>query len=51
MYMKVLHDELVFPADDALDRDTKSFIRGVRDAANWALCQSIDQFSRLSAVE
>ncbi|GHJ86678.1 hypothetical protein NliqN6_3080 [Naganishia liquefaciens] len=29
MYMKVIHDELVFPMDDALDRDTKSFIRGV----------------------
>lgn len=30
MYMNVLHNELVFPVDDALDRDTKSFIRGVR---------------------
>jgi hypothetical protein len=29
MYMNVLHNELIFPVDDALDRDTKSFIRGV----------------------
>lgn len=29
MYMNVLHDELKFPEDNALDRDTRSFIRGV----------------------
>ncbi|KAJ9102619.1 hypothetical protein QFC19_004728 [Naganishia cerealis] len=28
MYVKVLHDDLVFPEDNALDRDTRSFIRG-----------------------
>jgi hypothetical protein len=29
MYMRVIHEELTFPEDRALDKDTKSFIRGV----------------------
>ncbi len=29
MYMRVVHEELTFPDDKALDKDTKSFIRGV----------------------
>lgn len=32
MYMNVLHNELIFPEDNALDRDTRSFIRGVSHA-------------------
>lgn len=31
MYMRVVHDELVFPEDRSLDKDTKSFIRGVSE--------------------
>lgn len=29
MYVRVLHDELVFPDDRALDQDTKSILRGL----------------------
>ncbi|KDQ15602.1 hypothetical protein BOTBODRAFT_54499 [Botryobasidium botryosum FD-172 SS1] len=29
MYMRVLHDELTFPEDKAMDQDTKSLIRGL----------------------
>ena len=29
MYVRVLHDELQFPDDRAMDQDTKSLIRGV----------------------
>lgn len=34
MYMRVVHDELVFPEDRNLDKDTKSFIRGVSRTAS-----------------
>lgn len=29
MYVNILNNELIFPEDNALDRDTRSFIRGV----------------------
>lgn len=35
MYMNVLHNELVFPEDNALGRDTRSFIRGVSIVCSW----------------
>jgi hypothetical protein len=40
MYMNVLHDELRFPEDSALDRDTKSFIRGVSTMYPWLIFRS-----------
>lgn len=40
MYMRVVHEELRFPEDKALDKETKSFIRGLlqKDPA-FRLCE------------
>ena len=44
MYVRVLQDELQFPEDKAMDQDTKSLIRGVRDLGaqrTWELSDFI----------